>query len=196
MSKPGWKHYRAVQYKLPYLSGNIDLGIAFYNSGNRRIYGCVCWLRFRVDETRKACAGYVFILTNGPIRWKCGFIQEIPLSTREAEAVVAAMFEPIKTSIWINRVLESMALGETYTKGIVQIYSSIDSGVITPFTVFEDNKAAIVWSSNSVLSQKMRHVLERYCYMLDNKYWVSIGRFQKPSIGKIKIPYRATYSDY
>ena len=38
----------------------------------------------------------------------------------EAEVrVVAAMLEPIKTSIWINRVLESMTLGEIYTKGTI-----------------------------------------------------------------------------
>ena len=83
----------------------------------------------------------------------------IPLSTCEAEVrVVVAMLEPIKTSIWINRALESMSLGESYTKGAVQIHSSIDAKVITLFTVYEDDKAAIAWSSNGVLSQKMRHV--------------------------------------
>ena len=165
MSKPRWKHYRAAQYMLSYLSGNIDLGIAFYSSGNHRIYAYAD-SDFGSDESRKACARYVFVLANGPIRWKCAFSEEIPLSTCEAEVkVVAAMLEPIKTSIWINRVLESMGLGESYTKGVVQIHSSIDGEVITPFTVYEDNKAAIAWSSNSVLSQKMRHVERNLLYV-------------------------------
>ena len=34
----------------------------------------------------------------------------------------------------------------------------IDSTAITPLVVYEDNQAAIAWSSNPVLSQKMRHV--------------------------------------
>jgi len=165
MSKPGWKHYRAAQYMLSYLSDNIDLGIAFYSSGNHRIYAYAD-SDFGSDESRRACAGYVFILANGPIRWKCAFSQEVPLSTCEAEVrVVSAMLEPIKTSIWINRVLESIGLGESYTKGVVQIHSSIDGEAITPFTVYEDNKAAIAWSSNSVLSQKMRHVERNLLYV-------------------------------
>ena len=38
MSKPGHRYYRAANYLLSYLSGTVDLGIAFYNSGNKRIY--------------------------------------------------------------------------------------------------------------------------------------------------------------
>ena len=75
------------------------------------------------------------------------------------------MLEPIKTSIWINRVLESIGLGESYAKGVVQIHCSISGEVITPFTVYEDNKAAIAWSSNSVLSQEMRHVERNLLYV-------------------------------
>ena len=37
--------------------------------------------------------------------------------------------------------------------------------VITPFTVLEDNKAAIAWSSNNLLSQKMRHVERNLLYV-------------------------------
>ena len=61
MSKPGWKHFRAAQYMLSYLLGNVDL--AFYDSGNRRIYAYEDSY-FGSDESRKACAGYVFILAN------------------------------------------------------------------------------------------------------------------------------------
>ena len=105
-------------------------------------------------------------MANGPTRWKCGFSQEIPLSTCEAEVrVVSAMLEPIKTSIWINRVLESMSLDKSYTAGVVQMHSSIDAEVVTPLTVYEDNKAAIAWTSNSVLSQKIRHVERNLLYV-------------------------------
>lgn len=38
MSKPGYRHYRAANYLLSYLSGTVDFGIAFYSSDNRRIY--------------------------------------------------------------------------------------------------------------------------------------------------------------
>ena len=101
MSKPGYRHYRAANFLLSYLSGTIDLGIAFYSSGNRKIYAYAD-SDFGSDESRRACAGFVFILANGPIKWKCSFSQEIPLSTCEAEVrVVAAMLEPVKHCIWI-----------------------------------------------------------------------------------------------
>ena len=165
MSKPGYRHYRAANYLLSYLSGTVDLGIAFYSTGNRRIYAYAD-SDFGSDESRKACAGFVFILANGPIKWKCAFSQEIPLSTCEAEVrAVSAMLEPVKHCIWIDRVLNSLGLGEEYTSGSVQISSSIDSSVISPMTVYEDNQAAIAWTSNPVMSKKMKHV-ER------NLFWV------------------------
>jgi len=165
MSKPGYRHYRAANYLLSYLSGTVDLGIAFYSTGNRRIYAYAD-SDFGSDESRKACAGYVFILANGPIKWKCAFSQEIPLSTCEAEVrAVSAMLEPVKHCIWIDRVLNSLGLGEEYTSGSVQISSSIDSSVISPMTVYEDNQAAIAWTSNPIMSKKMKHV-ER------NLFWV------------------------
>ena len=114
MSKPGYRHYRAANFLLSYLSGTIDLGIAFYSSGNRRIYAYAD-SDFGSDESRRACAGFVFILANGPIKWKCSFSQEIPLSICEAEVrVVAAMLELVKHCIWIDRVLHSLGLGEEY----------------------------------------------------------------------------------
>ena len=49
---------------LSYLSGNVELGTAYYNSGNHRIYA-YAESDFGSDESRKACADYVFILANG-----------------------------------------------------------------------------------------------------------------------------------
>ena len=101
MSKPGHRHYRAANYLLSYLSGIVDLGIAFYSSGNKRIY-TYADSDFGSDESRRACAGYIFNLANGPIRWKCAFSKEVPLSTCEAEVrIVSAMVETIKDCVWI-----------------------------------------------------------------------------------------------
>ena len=72
--------------------------------------------------------------------------------------IVSAMVEPIKDCVWIDKVLDSLGLGEEYRKGSVKVHSSIDSTAITPLVVYEENQAAIAWSSNPVLSQKMRHV--------------------------------------
>ena len=155
ISKPGYRHYRAASFLLSYFSGAVDLGIAFYSSGSRRINAYVD-SDFGSDESRKACA--VFILANGPIRWKYAFSKEVPLSTCEAEVrIVSAMVEPIKDCICIDKVFDSLGLGEEYRKGSVKVHSSIDSTAITPLVVY-DNQAAIAWSSNPVLSQKMRHV--------------------------------------
>lgn len=126
MSKPGWRHFRAAQYMLSYLAGNIDVGIAYYSNSNRRIYSCAD-SDFGSDESRRACTEYVFVLANGPIKWQCSYSQEIPLSACEAEVrVVAAMLETVKHCIWIDRVLVSLGLGEEYTRGSVQISRSID----------------------------------------------------------------------
>ena len=71
---------------------------------------------------------------------------------------VSAMLEPTNTAIWIDKVLESLGLGEQYVEGVVEIKSSIDATPLTPMDIMEDNQAAIAWSSNPVLSQRMRHV--------------------------------------
>lgn len=68
------------------------------------------------------------------------------------------MLEPVKTCIWINRVLESLGLGEEYTNGSVHISSSIDKTAISPLTTYDDNQAAIARASNPVRSKKMKHV--------------------------------------
>ena len=64
------------------------------------------------------------------------------------------MLEPVKHCIWINRVLHSLGLGEEYTSGSVQISSSVDSTVISPMKAYEDNQAAIAWTSNPIMSKK------------------------------------------
>ena len=82
-----------------------------------------------------------FVLANGPVKWKCSFSQEIPLSTCEAEVrAVSAMLEPVKHCIWIDRVLHSLGLGEDYISGAVQISSSIDSSVISPIFQSSDSR--------------------------------------------------------
>ena len=62
------------------------------------------------------------------------------------------------TAIWIDKVLESLGLGEQYVEGVVEIKSTIDATPLTPMEIMEDNQAVIAWSSNPVLSQRMRHV--------------------------------------
>ena len=71
---------------------------------------------------------------------------------------VSAMLEPTNTAIWIDKVSESLGLGEQYVEGVVEIKSTIDASPLTPMDIMEDNQAAIAWSSNPVLSQRMRHV--------------------------------------
>ena len=76
---------------LSYLSGTEDLGITYSSTGNRRFYAYAD-SDFGADETRQNCFGYVFILANGPIHWKCSFSKEVALSTCEAEVrAVSAM---------------------------------------------------------------------------------------------------------
>jgi len=135
MSKSGLKHYDAAQYMLSYLSGTEDLGITYSSTGNRRFYAYAD-SGFGADETRKNCFGYVFILANGPIRWKCSFSKEVALSTCEAEVrAVSAMLEPTNTAIWIDKVLESLGLGEQYVEGVVEIKSTIDASPLTPMDI-------------------------------------------------------------
>ena len=52
---------------LSYLSGNIDLGIAYYSDGNRRIYAYAD-SDFGSDESRRACADSPMVLSDGSAR--------------------------------------------------------------------------------------------------------------------------------
>ena len=108
------------------------MGITYSSTGNRRFYAYAD-SDFGADETRKNCFGYVFILANEPIHWICSFSKEVALSTCEAEVrAVSAMLEPTNTAIWIDKVLESLGLGEQYVEGVVEIKSTIDTSPLTP----------------------------------------------------------------
>ena len=49
------------------------------------------------------------------------------------------MLEPVKHCIWTDKVLQSLRLGEECISGSAQISSSVDSIVISPMKVYEDN---------------------------------------------------------
>ena len=116
----------------------------YSSTGNRRFYAYGD-SDFGADETRKNCSGYVFVLANGPIRWKFSFSKEAAMSTCEAEVrAVSAMLKPTNTAIWIDKVLECLGLGEQYVEGVVEIKSSIDVTPLTPMDIMEDNQAGKV----------------------------------------------------
>ena len=75
-------------------------------------------------------------------------------ATRASTSHGRAMVEPIKDCVWIDKVLDSLGSGEEYRKGSVQVHSSIDSAAFTPLVVYEDNQAAIAWSSNPVFESE------------------------------------------
>ena len=154
MKNPGWAHYRAAQYVLSYLSNKTDLGIAYYHDGNRYPYAYAD-ADFGSDESRRAYMGYMFILANGPIAWKCKMSEVIPLSSCESEILsVHAAFRACQQAVFLKKFLESIGV-PTHE---VQVCSTKKSQLLEPVIVYEDNKAAISWSQNPVSMTRMKHI--------------------------------------
>ena len=53
----------------------------------------------------------------------------------------------------------------------MEIKSSFDATPLMPMDIMEDNQAAIAWSSNPVLSQRMRHVERRLLHVQYDKWY-------------------------
>ena len=100
MPNPGPKHYEAVIHVLRYLTGIIQLGMGYKNSGNLKpiIYADI---DDGSDESRKSTASHIVFFTDEAVARKAELINAYSLSTCEYEIIaINAAFGAIKTACY------------------------------------------------------------------------------------------------
>jgi hypothetical protein len=109
-------------------------------------------------DTRRSTTGYVFKISGGPVSWQSRMQTSVALSSMESEYMAASA--ATQEASWLNRILEK--LGFRMPK---------------PITIYEDNKAAILFSDH----RRSKHIDTR-------KYFIREAVIN----GKIKLEYITT----
>ena len=126
-------------------------------------FKCYVDASFASDEdTRRSTTGYVFKISGGPVSWQSRMQTSVALSSMESEYMAASA--AAQEAIWLNRLLEE--LGFRMPK---------------PITIYEDNKAAILFSDHPGDHRRSKHIDTR-------KYFIREAVIN----GEIKLEYIPT----
>ena len=83
-------------------------------------------------DTRRSTTGYMFKISGGPVSWQSRLQSSVALSSMEAEYMAASA--ATQEAMWLNRLLQQLGLKTP-----------------RPTKIYEDNKAAILFSSQTIL---------------------------------------------
>ena len=179
-NNPGEIHWKARLRVLGYLSQSVDFCIKYQRNEDldngveahgfiRGIlprttdFKCYVDASFASDEdTRRSTTGYVFKISGGPVSWQSRMQTSVALSSMESEYMAASA--AAQEAIWLNRLLEE--LGFRMPK---------------PITIYEDNKAAILFSDHPGDHRRSKHIDTR-------KYFIREAVIN----GEIKLEYIPT----
>jgi hypothetical protein len=148
MAAPTQQHWVAVKRIFRYLKGTEAAKILYKwgTSSELTVHG-YCDSDWAADlNDRKSTAGYVFLLSGGPVTWSSKKQATVALSTTEAEYMAAAM--ATKEAVWLRRLLSN--LGHPQTR---------------PTTIFEDNRGCIEISKNPVNHARTKHIDIRHHFV-------------------------------
>jgi hypothetical protein len=147
-SCPTEGHVKAVKRILRYLKGTMDIGIKFGGSPNGKtdLIGYVDADYAGCMESRRSTSGFVFMYNGGPISWSSKRQECIALSTTEAEYI--ALSAASREAIWLRRLLGE--LGQ-HQEGAT--------------TIYEDNQATIMLSTNAKTGKRTKHIDVRYHFV-------------------------------
>jgi len=99
-------------------------------------------------DTRRSQTGYIFFLACGPVSWQSRLQTSVALSSMEAEYMaVSAATQEVQ---WLHRILQQLGIQAT-----------------SPMVLFEDNKAAIMFSDHPGDHRKTKHIDTRHHYARD-----------------------------
>ena len=157
-------HWEAAKRVLQYLKQSINLGIRFkggcVNKNNNSLeleaYADASWADVprgdcsKTDNGRKSTQGYILLLNDSPISWKCNLQRKRALSTMEAELMAAT--QACREIKYVRQMLKEC--------GHEQIKRT---------TLHEDNNAALLNMRQTMLTNRNKHIeLEEYfcrdCY--------------------------------
>jgi len=88
--------------------------------------------------------GYVFILSQAPVSWRCTLQTTVALSMTEVEYI--ALTEAIKEAIWLQGLMDDSGIEQDYLR------------------VHCDNMSAIYLAKNQIYHARTKHVDVKYIF--------------------------------
>jgi hypothetical protein len=103
MQTPQESHWKAAKRILPYVHGTVQFGIYYSSEGTPLLVGLTDSNWVGNPNDRMSTAGYVFILSYGPITWADKKQQSSALSSAEAE--YRATVNESQEAVWLRHIL-------------------------------------------------------------------------------------------
>jgi hypothetical protein len=139
---PGEVHMAAAMHVLAYLRGTYDRCLTYSKPPGTRLNTLWGWVDsdWAADQdTRRSHTGYVLMLNGGAISWRSRRQDSVSLSTSEAEYIAASQCG--QEVVYLREILRE------------SFFEQAEETL-----VYEDNRACILMSENSVSREKSRHV--------------------------------------
>ena len=99
-------------------------------------------------DTRRSTTGYVFKISGGPVSWQSRMQTSVALSSMEAEYMAASA--ATQEAMWLNRLLHQLGFRTP-----------------RPTTIYEDNKAAILFADHPGDHRRSKHIDTRKYFVRD-----------------------------
>ncbi|XP_039017653.1 secreted RxLR effector protein 161-like [Hibiscus syriacus] len=147
-SNPGLAYWRTAKKVLRYLQGTKDHILTYRRTSNIDVVGYSNSGYAGCSNTQKSTFGYVFILADEDVSWKCGKQTVIGTSTMEAEFV--ACFEVTVQSSWLRNFVDGLGIVGTIAK---------------PMRIYYDKAAVVFFSKNDRYSKGIKHMDLKYLYV-------------------------------
>ena len=156
MASPSQAHMAAARHVLRYLRGTSDLQL-YYSASTLdtprptppdTLVGFADASWGSVQPSNRSVSGYVFMLNNAAVSWRCKVQHCVALSTAEAEFL--SLCEAAREAIYLRNLLADLQLPQ--------------SG---PTVVLEDNQPCIHLVRNPVTTNRSKHIAIRFNFTRD-----------------------------
>jgi hypothetical protein len=167
-SDPGIAHWQALMHVLRYIKATLNYKITYGGNGltNLRPIGWVDADYGGDIDSRRSCAGYVFIQAGGPTAWSAQYQPTVALSTTEAEYM--AVSRAAKQILWMYSEMEEVG------------YAQEKPGVL-----YNDISGAVALTKNTKHNSRVKHIDIRHHFIRECVENGEISVLHVPSIDNL-----------
>jgi hypothetical protein len=147
-SNPGITHWNALMHVLRYIKATLHYKIT-YGGKDFKDLRPTGWVDADYGgdiDSRRSCAGYIFIQAGGPTAWSAQYQPTVALSTTEAEYM--AVSRAAKQILWMFSEMEEVG------------YAQEKPGVL-----YNDNSGAVALTKNTKNNSRVKHIDIRHHFI-------------------------------
>jgi hypothetical protein len=149
-SNPGVTHWKALNHVLRYIKGTLHYKIVYGGEGSKDLKP-VGWVDADYGgdtDSRRSCAGYVFLQAGGPTAWSAQYQQTVALSTTEAEYMAVA--RGAKQLLWMFAEMGEVGFPQE-----------------KPGVLYNDNSGAVALTRDTKHNSRVKHIDIRHHFIRD-----------------------------